>query len=927
MTDNSCLVAFQQKRRKLASTKSMARRILLIFLLTGLYNWVGLAAGQIYFVLGSDTAVWNAPGGINIGVRSNRFSPALYSDPAGRASQAMDPAWRSKFSDSFGNPLKLTWWMLVGSVYGQSQNLDVPIPNLMPLHLMRHYHGDAIRQLGDELTLHYHTFRWTDYLGTGVYYWNQAKTFTECRGDFDKAIAQSLIEESTFTVTFRSGWHYMDNDWQTYMDRLWPFNMDNDSPNKGVGNLPPFFNVLDWSKAPTNFVPFHPSATNYQRPGNEPAWNVRSIKTPNVTQGVIDGIFDQADAGIDQVVSLWAHLPEAFFLSDMERMDQYLQISAANHPGVQFRYCTAVEAMQRWLGTATTQPPELKMSWSGSSNAVVLNIATDRAIFQASPFVAYKDTSENYAIAVCIPTGTNQWIATLPLPSTSLAMAAVAVTDPVGNLTTREIRWAPEDLFLDTHSDSYREVSGAWTNSQASVWYSTSRASVLRSNQSASAEWRLPVTESRPYSIFVQVPRYTNAAPSTWELWAGDRRISQKSYPTGTPEGWARVATEWLSSTTTNRLTLTGNGPNSSATASVLATAVVRVTPLTTAEDPVLGEVLVDGTPGASTLSLVWSTSTACPTVLDFGAGLQFDLTIATAAAPSTRHVVTLPVPGPGVTMQYRIRSAIPNDVVTHQGQFTTPDPLPPEIREILPMTNRWKFTAENLDGIPWQSPNFDDSAWNQGNGLLWIDVRSNGPNDLVQPKGELLPLDPSTGFPFRTYYFRSPFPFTGDPANVRLHFTNYIDDGAILYLNGAEIWRNHLPLGAAIQNKTLADGYNCGGDATCTVDFLLAEGGRTNLVRGTNWIAAEVHNYDAKSPDITFGLALSVEGPALPPSPVLKVLGDSAGVTTLYWNGTQGTLQESVSLDPSAIWAPIPAAVSPYLVPSGGSRFFRLAL
>ena len=133
--------------------------------------------------------------------------------------------------------------------------------------------------------------------------------------------------------------------------------MDNDSPNKSGQNVPPFLNVLDWSQAPTNFVPFHPAATNYQHPGNELAWNVRSVKTPNVTQKLVDEIFAQADAGVDQVVSFWAHLPESFFLSDMERMDQYIHISAESHPNAVFRYCTSVEAMQRWLGATNTQPP------------------------------------------------------------------------------------------------------------------------------------------------------------------------------------------------------------------------------------------------------------------------------------------------------------------------------------------------------------------------------------------------------------------------------------------------------------------------------------------------------------------------------------------------------------------------------------------
>ena len=40
------------------------------------------------------------------------FPPPLHGS-CWRAAQAMDPAWRSRFTDSFGTPLKLTWWMLV----------------------------------------------------------------------------------------------------------------------------------------------------------------------------------------------------------------------------------------------------------------------------------------------------------------------------------------------------------------------------------------------------------------------------------------------------------------------------------------------------------------------------------------------------------------------------------------------------------------------------------------------------------------------------------------------------------------------------------------------------------------------------------------------------------------------------------------------
>ncbi len=290
---------------------------------TALVLWAALscgrgAPGNVYLVLGSDTAVWNYPGGINPFDYHNHFSLELYTQTNQNAYEVMDPAFRQQFADSNGHPLKMTWWMLVGSVYGQSDNTDVPIVNLMPLYLMQKYHGEALRQFGDELTLHYHTFYWSDYSDSGVCYWNEAQSFHVCRGDFDQALAQSLLEEEVFPVSFRSGWHYMDNEWQNYLNQLLLYSMDDNSPaywpwyTNGV-----IFNVMDWSQAPLDFIPYNPSPTNYQVPGDSPGWNVRSVKLQNVTQTLMNQIFAAAAAGTDQVASLWAHLAENDFLSSL----------------------------------------------------------------------------------------------------------------------------------------------------------------------------------------------------------------------------------------------------------------------------------------------------------------------------------------------------------------------------------------------------------------------------------------------------------------------------------------------------------------------------------------------------------------------------------------------------------------------------------
>ena len=255
------------------------------------------APGKVYLVIGSDTAVWNVPGGVDVRLRSTRFSLDLYTQPQNNAALVMDPAFRNRFSDSFNQPLRLTWWMLIGGIYREALNTDVPAPNLMSLYLMQKYYGDAMRRLGDEVDLHYHTFFWSDYNGDGTNYWNQSRTFNECREDFNFALAQALVEEEFFPASFRSGWHFMDNDWQQTLDQLIPFSLHNASPIVRRDTVEPLDNVYDWSDATTAFVPFHPSPTNYQTAGDGRGWNVRSVKIPNLSQTTMNQMFAQAAGG------------------------------------------------------------------------------------------------------------------------------------------------------------------------------------------------------------------------------------------------------------------------------------------------------------------------------------------------------------------------------------------------------------------------------------------------------------------------------------------------------------------------------------------------------------------------------------------------------------------------------------------------------
>lgn len=418
------------------------------------------AQGNVYLVLGSDTGMWE---GLSTTNYNCYIKGDLYTVPSRNGYQVMEDAFRNQLKDSYGGVMKLTWWMMSGNMFYLSINANTPVPNSMAPYLMKKYHGDKIAQFGDELTLHYHTFFWSDYDLDGKFFWNQAKTFNESRKDFDFTLAQNLIDENMFPVSFRSGWHFMDNDWQNYLNKLLPYSLHSDYPSKKLIDLEePLDNVIDWSLAPAEWVPYHPSPSNYQIPGNSKGWNVRSKHIGSIQQKEMDSIFARASRGIDQVACLWGHLPEEDFLTNLKRVDSIAHISAKKYPKAPFRYCTGVEAYQRWLKTTDFKAPEVQISQVEENGKIAFDITTSEEIFQEQPFFAVKDIYERYTILNCQKTGSLAWRTEFTSRPT-LAKAGLAVTDLSGNLTKKLINFLPDDIFIDSDSSAVKINSGNWT--------------------------------------------------------------------------------------------------------------------------------------------------------------------------------------------------------------------------------------------------------------------------------------------------------------------------------------------------------------------------------------------------------------------------------------------------------------------------------
>jgi hypothetical protein len=188
----------------------------------------------------------------------------------------------------------------------------------------------------------------------------------------------------------------------------------------------------------------------------------------------------------------------------------------------------------------------------------------------------------------------------------------------------------------------------------------------------------------------------------------------------------------------------------------------------------------------------------------------------------------------------------------TRPGNWAAVAGLPPgQSRQLVTLTNVWRYQQNGQDlGVAWRQPGFNDAAWPQGGGLLYVESAA-----LPAPKTTLLTLGPMT------FYFRTEFTYAGPTLGVALQLSTVIDDGAVFYLNGRRLYGLAMP----------EDPFDAATPAQRTVGDAVLEGPftvpATDLRVGRNVLAAEVHQISSGSSDVVMGAALELDGANVPAS------------------------------------------------------------
>jgi hypothetical protein len=187
----------------------------------------------------------------------------------------------------------------------------------------------------------------------------------------------------------------------------------------------------------------------------------------------------------------------------------------------------------------------------------------------------------------------------------------------------------------------------------------------------------------------------------------------------------------------------------------------------------------------------------------------------------------------------------------------------------LIPAGARWRWytdatglgNSDIVEGHPswsatnWKHPDFEDGAWSEGPAQLGY---GEGDEATVIPFGN----DPNNKWV--SSYFRRNFTATNIADLIGLTLRLKRDDGAIIYLNGAEAARSSMPAGV-VTGTTAAVGATDDGQTYNLISL------SPSLLRaGANTIAVELHQTAPTTSDASFDLELlavhpNIAGGSLP--------------------------------------------------------------
>src|SRR5262249_53081377 len=153
--------------------------------------------------------------------------------------------------------------------------------------------------------------------------------------------------------------------------------------------------------------------------------------------------------------------------------------------------------------------------------------------------------------------------------------------------------------------------------------------------------------------------------------------------------------------------------------------------------------------------------------------------------------------------------------------------------------------------GTTWTASTFGDSTWKSGPAPLGYGVANDGPSQ--QAPATTNSFGPDSANKYITTYYRRAFTVASKSSVANMTVSIQRDDGAIVYINGVEVFRSNMPAGPITYSTLAATVVG----TTDEITFYSQPVDPVVLVDGTNTLAVEIHQANVTSSDIMMDLEL----------------------------------------------------------------------
>lgn len=337
----------------------------------------------------------------------------------GEAMKAFTTKTRNRFQDSFGSPMKYSWNILDWAGFSSDDPEFRRRGHDNRLHAIWNFYRNGLladkelEKTGDGIYWHYHhppkdgSWGWNDD-------WNDSAWH-------EYIIAKRMLDFSFFPAVYRAGKYVENNASSAWLERWIPFDFSSIAPVKRE--------FCDWSRAPVDWSPYHPSVDDYQRPGAMKRLIARSLPVAakggsgNLQEEEVARAFREAKEKGKSLFSFHTHDYYKSIHDDFAVASEMV-VKASRAFNVPWKFLNALEAMRYYV-----KPVGGSFSLSLERDSREVKISSSHVIFGDMPFAALEYMNGEVR-RVDVAKDNAGWALTIP---DDVRRIAVGAADRYGN--------------------------------------------------------------------------------------------------------------------------------------------------------------------------------------------------------------------------------------------------------------------------------------------------------------------------------------------------------------------------------------------------------------------------------------------------------------------------------------------------------------